>query len=132
MHDPVIDPDGNTFELMAVENWIRLHCNSPVTRCKLSKNDLRPNHIIRKLLEEEKSFPGDLIHPDILKWMEEPDPKSSDVEYGGTLPDPSSSLSEEQVQEYRRRLARRQLLVNMAGILICILLLKFIHTASPY
>lgn len=132
MHDPVIDPDGNTFERMAVENWIRLHGNSPVTRRKQSIDELRPNHIIRKLLEEEKGIPGDLIHPDILKWMEEPAPKASDVEYGGTLADASPSLSEAQVQEYRQRLARRQLLVNVAGILICILLLKFIHTASPY
>ncbi len=30
MNDPVIDPDGNTFERAAIENWLKEHSTSPI------------------------------------------------------------------------------------------------------
>lgn len=130
MHDPVIDVDGNTFERVVVENWIRLHGNSPVTRSKLTIEELRPNHIIRKLLEEERSMPASLIHPEVKKWIKEEAPKASDIEFGGTIAGLSSSLSDEYLLEYRRRTARRQVTYNVAGIILCILLLAFLRVQS--
>ncbi len=139
IHDPVIDPDGNTYEKVAITNWILIHGNSPITRTALSLDQLRPNHVIRRLLEEEMTQSADHIHPEILRWSEEPAPQASDLEYGGSMIAASSSalnasgvpqtdnLSPEQLRLYRRGVAKRQMIYNLTGILICILLLKFVH-----
>jgi len=68
MHSPVIDKDGNTFEKVAVENWIVVNGKSPVTRNPMSLEDLRPNRAVEDLLEEEKSRSDDSIHPSIRRF----------------------------------------------------------------
>ena len=83
MHHPVIDPEGNTFERVAVENWIRINQNSPITRTDLRINQLYPNKALEKLLQDEKERPEDQMHPTIRKWKEEPVPRATDVELGG-------------------------------------------------
>jgi hypothetical protein len=30
MTDPVIDPDGNSYERSAIENWLKQHATSPI------------------------------------------------------------------------------------------------------
>jgi hypothetical protein len=140
IHEPVIDPDGNTFEKVAVVNWIRLHGTSPVTRNSLTDEQLYPNHTVRRLLDIEKQKAEDDMHPDILRWKEEPAPKASDLEYGGGVvaaattdssgSPPSSSISEERMRRYRRRQATRQLIYNLTGLLVCFLILQFVHNAT--
>jgi len=100
----------------------------------LTIESLYPNHIIERLLEIEKNKPMNEIHPDILKWREEPRPEATDVEYGGGVETTASSssppqLTEEQARYHRRRLARRQLIHNVLGVLVCLLLLKFVPTS---
>jgi len=111
LHDPVIDPEGNTFEHAAVYNWIRVHGTSPVTRSEASIDDLYPNHAIRELLEQEKKLAlgkgdgdgdGDgydesLIHPSIRKWKNEEPPRISDADVGGDL-----QPSDDDEENYRR------------------------------
>ena len=36
MSDPVIDPEGNSFEREAIERWLRTHQTSPITRSRLT------------------------------------------------------------------------------------------------
>ena len=36
MTDPVIDPEGNTFERSAIERWVREHGKSPLTNSHLT------------------------------------------------------------------------------------------------
>jgi hypothetical protein len=83
MHEPVIDPEGNTFEKVAVENWIRVNQNSPITRADLQIDQLYPNTAIKFLLDQEKEKPEDQMHPSIRKWKEEPAPMATDIELGG-------------------------------------------------
>jgi hypothetical protein len=83
MHEPVIDPEGNTFERVAIQNWILFNHNSPITRTDLSTDQLYPNTAIKKLLQEEKERPEDQMHPAIRKWKDEPVPTASDLELGG-------------------------------------------------
>jgi hypothetical protein len=71
IHDPVIDPEGNTFERTAAESWIRVNGNSPITRTSVTVEDLYPNNVIAELLEEEKRRSDDSIHPSIRKWKQE-------------------------------------------------------------
>lgn len=52
MNDPVIDPDGNSYERRAIEGWLRQHNTSPITRSPLSINDLRPNRALQAAIEE--------------------------------------------------------------------------------
>lgn len=30
MTDPVVDPDGNSYERSAIENWLQEHSTSPI------------------------------------------------------------------------------------------------------
>jgi len=126
MHDPVIDPDGTTFERVVVENWIRCHGTSPLTRRKLTVHDLRPNRLLQRLLEEETKRPAESMRPEILKWMTEAAPKPSDVEYGGMM-SAADTRAEDRRLSHRGQDARRQVVYNMVGIFICILLLKCLH-----
>ena len=71
MTDPVIDPDGNSYERSAIESWLTEHSTSPIvgsflayteyneipistsqTRTSLSRNDLRPNRALRASIED--------------------------------------------------------------------------------
>lgn len=52
MVDPVIDPDGNSYEKYAIEDWIRRSGTSPITRTALSINDLRPNRALKTAINE--------------------------------------------------------------------------------
>ena len=70
IHEPVIDPEGNTFEKMAVENWIRVNGSSPLTRTSLTTEDLRPNNALHDLIDEERARSDESIHPSIRRWKE--------------------------------------------------------------
>ena len=51
--DPVIASDGHTYERLAIQEWLGRHAStSPMTREVISISDLRPNHVVRKWLEE--------------------------------------------------------------------------------
>ena len=52
MLDPVIDPDGNSYERKAIEGWLRQNGTSPITRVPLSIKDLRPNRALKQAIEE--------------------------------------------------------------------------------
>ena len=52
MKDPVMDPEGNTYERTAIEEWVRREANSPITRSPLQISDLVPNRALRDLIEE--------------------------------------------------------------------------------
>ena len=52
MVDPVIDPDGNSYERRAVEDWLEQNQTSPITRVPLSSADLRPNRALQAAIEE--------------------------------------------------------------------------------
>lgn len=75
MHRPVIDPQGYTYEKVAIVNWIRVNGDSPVTRKKLQVQDLVPNRALKQLLRAEANKDqGDVVHPAILKWKTERPP----------------------------------------------------------
>lgn len=46
MTDPVIDPEGNTYERKAIETWLLNTPQSPVTRTPLSSHQLVPNRAL--------------------------------------------------------------------------------------
>jgi hypothetical protein len=83
MHEPVIDPDGNTYERVAIENWIQLNGKSPVTRSPLTVDQLYPNHAISDLLDQKKNGSDDTMHPSIRKFKAEMPPQRTDAEMGG-------------------------------------------------
>ncbi len=51
MRDPVIGADGHTYERDAIEAWLQQSTTSPVTRQRLSSNQLTPNIALRSLIE---------------------------------------------------------------------------------
>jgi len=54
MEDPVIDNDGNTYERKAIEEWLRRTGTSPITRNYMDASSLRPNRMVKDLIEEAK------------------------------------------------------------------------------
>ena len=52
MVDPYIDPDGNSYEKSAIDNWLSQNTVSPITRNPLSWEQLVPNRVLRTLIED--------------------------------------------------------------------------------
>lgn len=52
MVDPVIDPDGNSYERRAIEGWLQHNNTSPITRTPLLVTDLRPNRALKSAIDE--------------------------------------------------------------------------------
>jgi hypothetical protein len=52
MVDPVIDPDGNSYERHAIEDWLGQNNTSPITRAPLLATDLRPNRALKIAIAE--------------------------------------------------------------------------------
>jgi hypothetical protein len=52
MVNPVVDPEGNSYERNAIENWIRQSGTSPITRAALSIKDLRCNRALKIAIDE--------------------------------------------------------------------------------
>mmetsp|Transcript_9257 Transcript_9257/g.11961 ORF Transcript_9257/g.11961 Transcript_9257/m.11961 type:complete len:766 (+) Transcript_9257:83-2380(+) len=50
MKDPVMDPEGNSYERFAILKWLEDHSTSPITRSHLRKEDLVPNRALKDLL----------------------------------------------------------------------------------
>ena len=49
--NPVIDPEGHTYERSAIMEWVSQHHNSPITRSQLHESDLTPNRALVDLIE---------------------------------------------------------------------------------
>ena len=47
MVDPVVDPDGNSYERAAIEAWLAQKAESPITRQPLSAAQLAPNRALK-------------------------------------------------------------------------------------
>ena len=73
MKDPAIGPDGHTYELTAITEWLLQHDVSPITRQQMSVNRLRPNIALRKMIEDWV-----LAHPQ-LSGVAAPAPLFKDV-----------------------------------------------------
>ena len=46
MKDPVVDPEGNSYEKSAIEMWLSTNETSPVTRSSLTVANLAPNRAL--------------------------------------------------------------------------------------
>lgn len=53
--DPVTAQDGHTYEREAITNWLKQNPTSPITREPMTVSSLRPNYIVKKMLEESQS-----------------------------------------------------------------------------
>lgn len=60
MYDPVLDAEGNTYERVALLEWLTKEHTSPISRQPLSEQMLNPNNALRDAIHE---FMGD-------KWVQ--------------------------------------------------------------
>ena len=51
MQDPVICPEGHSFERIAIEAWLEVNSTNPVTRNQLTKSMLTPNRALKESIE---------------------------------------------------------------------------------
>ena len=62
--NPVITPDGITYERNAILAWLRTNSRDPMTRSPLSANQLRPNNLARTLIRTHTGVdPATLAEP---------------------------------------------------------------------
>lgn len=52
MHDPVVTPSGTSFERLGIVKYIEQSGVDPLTRVKMTANDLRPNYALKAACEE--------------------------------------------------------------------------------
>ncbi|CAF0975400.1 unnamed protein product [Rotaria sordida] len=80
MINSVIDPDGNSYEKHAIEDWICCCTTSPITRRPLSIDDLRPNLALKTAIDEHRQSiqPNDHSHTPLKKSH------SSDITVSGS------------------------------------------------
>lgn len=52
MMDPVMDPDGHSYERAAILQWLYQDSRSPITRKPLSRRDLVPNRALRAVIHQ--------------------------------------------------------------------------------
>ena len=51
MKDPVIGPDGQTYERYAIEEWLKTNNTSPLTKKAMHSTSLIPNYALRNAIE---------------------------------------------------------------------------------
>jgi len=56
MREPVVDPEGNTYEKRAIEEWLQRNATSPLTRNRLTAAMLKPNRALGAAIEEYSQF----------------------------------------------------------------------------
>jgi serine/threonine protein kinase len=54
--DPVVAEDGHTYERKAITDWIQRNGTSPLTRKPITFAGLRPNHIVKCLVNDFQSI----------------------------------------------------------------------------
>eukprot|EP01063_Lacrimia_lanifica_P024055 TRINITY_DN32024_c0_g1_i1.p1 TRINITY_DN32024_c0_g1~~TRINITY_DN32024_c0_g1_i1.p1 ORF type:complete len:767 (+),score=281.16 TRINITY_DN32024_c0_g1_i1:65-2365(+) len=55
MEDAVVDPEGNSYDKAAIEEWLAMNSTSPVTRNPLRPNQLAPNRVLRNMIAQWKA-----------------------------------------------------------------------------
>jgi U-box domain len=71
MMEPMISPDGYTFEKEAIENWLfQRNGTCPISRNSLQVTQLRKNLALQECIQVEISKPHAESHPDVQRWRE--------------------------------------------------------------
>ncbi|CAF4563024.1 unnamed protein product [Rotaria sp. Silwood1] len=75
--DPVIGADGHTYERKNITAWIQKHATSPITRESMDLNSLRPNYVVKKMVDEFLSLSSQKkyhfhLDVDVCKTRERP------------------------------------------------------------
>ena len=52
MVDPVMDPEGNSYERRAITEWLRRNPVSPITRSPLQISQLAPNRALKSAIDK--------------------------------------------------------------------------------
>lgn len=69
--EPVIEPDGNTYEQDALLSWIRANGNSPVSRKPLDSTDLYKNKAVLRVMLELSEGDENALPPPLQRWRQE-------------------------------------------------------------
>jgi hypothetical protein len=132
---PAIDPEGNTYERAAIEQWIRVNNNSPITRTAISVDQLYDNNAIADLMDEEKERSDESIHPSIRRWKEEAPPAATvtfDVEGGGPTTTTTTTTSTYPTTPEGIAARRRQRRVSPFTIVAFMVTIVVITLAVPF
>jgi len=151
-HEPVIDPDGYTYEREAIVHWVQHNGDSPVTRKPLSIDQLYDNNAVLNILLEESAKPEDEIQPCIRRWREDMDnptptsivPVSADgdnnehsirIVINGELPEMPGAEHGQRYPASREELderMRQQSRLSMISLMMIIVVISFALVYMPF
>ena len=66
MEDPVMAPDGRSYERSAITHWLQQHGTSPITRIPMSVSSLVTNYTLKDVIEQWRNQQPLAIDPDNL------------------------------------------------------------------
>ena len=58
MLQPVVAPDGHTYERTAIERWLAKKRTSPMTAAPMGSGGLVPNHALKSMISEFRASKG--------------------------------------------------------------------------
>jgi hypothetical protein len=98
MVDPVVDRDGNSYEKLAIENWIRQKGISPITRNALSIDNLRPNRALKKAIDKYRHS----VQPDVHSNLSPMEVQTLEITVSGSYANGFVHISIQPPQEESR------------------------------
>eukprot|EP01022_Parablepharisma_sp_SALTPOND_P028415 TRINITY_DN70930_c1_g1_i1.p1 TRINITY_DN70930_c1_g1~~TRINITY_DN70930_c1_g1_i1.p1 ORF type:complete len:735 (+),score=55.14 TRINITY_DN70930_c1_g1_i1:89-2293(+) len=78
MKDPVIGPDGQTYERSAITDWLKTHGTSPITREPMDPKQLVPNRALKATIEDMLTGKKPIVHH--APAASAPKPASADLD----------------------------------------------------
>lgn len=128
MSDPVITPNGHTFERVAIEHWVRANGTNPISRDALQLKKLRRNNNLYMLIQIEKLRMEPVSHPSIRRWKA----TTADTSRRGELqyddeetPDAATSSADNMPTTYDEIAAMRRQRRQQASSRSCLILFFF-------
>lgn len=70
MNDPVIDKEGNSYEKSYIDEWLKTHTTSPITKNYLDTTMLTPNRTLKNIIDEYKKNKTKILIDNINKTSE--------------------------------------------------------------
>lgn len=106
--EPVIDPEGTTYEKEAIHRWVQRNGNSPLTRKPLQVKELYENKTLLNIINKETKRVDRPVRSPVCKCTVEEGKviNNSDVETAATdsdVSDDSSVLQEIEEEDHRRK-----------------------------
>jgi small GTP-binding protein len=116
MKDPVVMPDGHTYERSALLQWLHRSPVSPITRQSMSIDDARPNYALKGMIDRyRRDHPGQSPPPAAPSVSTPAPPSVSTPRRCSALPRAAAGMRHKVVLLGNTRTGKTSILARMLG-----------------